>query len=424
MLDTSAIERLVEEQIKIAVNSQVLEVLTSDEWLVPLEQKIIKYTQDRILGKFANAGAVPEIVDAVKNSVSDLFTQGKIPGIDQYIDQDNITRSIDLAVEQLIEVSIGQLVSDPLWVEKIERLINQAVTQRAVATIRSIDLHPAIKSCVDENMVAFRTDMLTKFNSTGIDDRATACQLTVMDETTVVENKLTTQELEVLGTITTQDLAVKGSINVNNRSWDLLADAVSEKTMAKVTEEWRDKLIKEIKNSITQDGIVFDQVKIGDELLVKEGRLSSQIIDSKLQSVGRLRELVVNGEANIFETVTVKNKRLGINTQAPEMALSVWDEEVSVVIGKNKLKQAYIGTNRDQGLVIGVNRVPQIEVDTDGLTTVKQLRVGVHRISHATQVPGWSGTRGDIVFNSNPTDRTFAWVCLGAHRWQTLKSAE
>ena len=51
--------------------------------------------------------------------------------------------------------------------------------------------------------------------------------------------------------------------------------------------------------------------------------------------------------------------------------------------------------------------------------------LGLHRISHDSQVPGWSGTRGDLVFNTSPgADRVFAWVCLGAHRWQTLKSAE
>ena len=47
------------------------------------------------------------------------------------------------------------------------------------------------------------------------------------------------------------------------------------------------------------------------------------------------------------------------------------------------------------------------------------------KISHDVQVPGWAGTRGDMVFNTNPgPDRVFAWVCLGAHKWQTLKSAE
>jgi hypothetical protein len=133
----------------------------------------------------------------------------------------------------------------------------------------------------------------------------------------------------------------------------------------------------------------------------------------------------VLGEASFNKnTLNVVNKRIGINTESPEMALSVWDEEISVVIGKNKAKQAYIGTNRDNGVAIGVNRVPQIELEVDGMTTIKKLRVGLHRISHDVQVPGYSGTRGDIVFNSNPgPSNVFAWVCLGGHRWQDLKSS-
>jgi hypothetical protein len=76
-------------------------------------------------------------------------------------------------------------------------------------------------------------------------------------------------------------------------------------------------------------------------------------------------------------------------------------------------------------VAIGVNRKPQIELNINGLTTVKKLQVGLHKISHDVQVPGWAGTRGDIVFNANPgPDRVFAWVCLGAHKWQVLKSAE
>jgi hypothetical protein len=101
----------------------------------------------------------------------------------------------------------------------------------------------------------------------------------------------------------------------------------------------------------------------------------------------------------------------------------VWDEEVSIVIGKNKANQAYIGTNRDNGIAIGVNRIAQIEIDVAGMTTIKQLRVGSHRIGHSAEVPGWSGTRGDMIFNSNPgADQAFAWVCLGAYKWQALKS--
>ena len=106
------------------------------------------------------------------------------------------------------------------------------------------------------------------------------------------------------------------------------------------------------------------------------------------------------------------------------MALSVWDEEVSVNVGKFKENQAYVGTSRAQGLSLGVNRTAQIDIDVNGITTIKKLRVGQHSISHGTEVPGYLGTRGDIVFNASPKDDgVFAWVCLGEYRWKPLKSA-
>ena len=160
--------------------------------------------------------------------------------------------------------------------------------------------------------------------------------------------------------------------------------------------------------------------------MVSGNTLAKSITDTSIKSLGVLTTLTVAGES-VFnnQTLAVLNKRIGVNTVTPEMALSVWDEEVSIVIGKNKANEAYIGTNRAQGVAIGVNRQPQIELTADGLTRIRQLQVGLHRVSHATQVPGYSGTKGDIVFNSNPNESPiFAWVCIGGHRWKTLKSAE
>ena len=59
MIDTDAITRMVEEQVAKTVKEQVNTVLGADEWLESLEQKILEYTQARILNKFANATAMP-----------------------------------------------------------------------------------------------------------------------------------------------------------------------------------------------------------------------------------------------------------------------------------------------------------------------------------------------------------------------------
>jgi hypothetical protein len=108
------------------------------------------------------------------------------------------------------------------------------------------------------------------------------------------------------------------------------------------------------------------------------------------------------------------------------MALSVWDEEVSVSAGKYKQQTAYVGTTRKQGLVIGIDRNPAIEIDTSGLTTIKQLQLGFFKISHGKEVPNYSGTLGDIVFNSTPgiDNPVFAWQCLGGFRWKVIKAVQ
>jgi hypothetical protein len=106
------------------------------------------------------------------------------------------------------------------------------------------------------------------------------------------------------------------------------------------------------------------------------------------------------------------------------MALSVWDEEVSISTGKYKQQVGYIGTTRKQGLVVGINRTPAIEISDSGLTTIKQLQVGFFKITHGTEVPNYSGTLGDIVFNSSPSieNPVFAWQCLGGFRWKLIKA--
>jgi hypothetical protein len=340
-------------------------------------------------------------------------------------DAESIQQLVDQAVQKHISELVTSLGTDPVWLDKIERQINQAVVQRTVASLGQTDITPILQQRADESMNRFRQDILSKFSSTGIDDRATQCQLTVMDDVVVIENQLAAKSIEVMDTAVINHLAVKGSINVNNRSWQTLADSISDKTLEKINEQWQDKLVKSVQQQIVEHGIDFLTVTVGGQPLVSNNTLASTITDSRLQSVGQLHNLTIRGELQANNTMHVLNRRVGINTDSPEMALSVWDEEVSITVGKFKLNQGWVGTTRNSGLAIGTNRVAQVEIDVDGLTTVKQLRVGLHRIGHATQVPGYAGTRGDLVFNSNlGADRVFAWMCLGGHKWQTLKSAE
>lgn len=416
---------MIQQQITETVGNLVSDVLTSDDWAKPLEDKILKYTQDRILSKFANSTAMPEIIEAVKTSVGELFANGNIPGLAQFVDNDVIKTAVDQEVERITQSAVNEIFQDPKWVEKIETVVGQTVVRRTVATIGSIDIATIIHQRVDENMKQLRIDLLNSFSSTGIDDKATACQLTIMDETTVVENTLTARAANFVESVTVKNLAVTGSINTDNHSWNTLAADISAKTLAQLDQDWKDKLIARVADAIKTDGIDFADVKVDGYPLVSGAELARTVTQSNLRKVGRLQDLIVDGETSLNETVVVVKKRMGINTEQPDAALNVWDEEVSISVGKYKNQEAYFGTNRDQALNIGINKIPHIVIGTDGITNIKKLRVAQYMIGHGTAVPGYAGTKGDIVFNVNPVPNSaFAWVCLGAHNWKVLKAAE
>jgi hypothetical protein len=425
MIDTAVMTRMIEQQIADTVSNHVSGVLTSDDWAKPLEDKILKYTQDRILSKFANSTAMPEIIDAVKTSVGELFANGNIPGIAQFVDHDVIKTAVDQEVERITQCAVVELFQDPDWLERIETVINQTVIRRTVATIGSIDIATIIHQRVDENMKQMRVDLLNSFSSTGIDDKATTCQLTIMDETIVVENMLTAKSAHFVDSVTVKDLAVTGSINTDNRSWDALAASISGKTLSKLDAEWKALLVSQVTNEIKNNGINFENVKIDNSPLVQGSQLSRSITQSNIQKLGELHELTVLGAARLNDTVTVVKQRLGVNTEQPDSALNVWDDEVSISAGKYKHQEAYFGTNRNQALNIGVNKNPQITIGTDGFTSINKLRVAQYVIGHGLEVPNYTGTKGDMIFNSNPTPGSaFAWVCLGGYKWKTLKAVE
>lgn len=337
------------------------------------------------------------------------------------IDTTNVQDLINQAIEASVASAVDALVRDPEWKFKIEKAVSQAMVQRVVLSLSSSDIPAIVHERVNE---IFNQRLLTNFASTGIDDQATACKLTIFDDTTVFENQLVAQDIKVIGSAVINDLAVTGTINVDNRSWHDLAKTIAEKTLEDINEEWQAKLIDDVKNSIVNEGINFNSVKVGDEQLIDNGALSKSVIKSNIQELGVLNSLTVKGQTSLNDVLTVSNNRVGINTPNPDSALSIWDEEVAIVASKYKKDEAFIGTSRKQSLNLGTNRDPHITIDTDGLTTIKKLRIGQHTISHSIQVPGWTGTRGDIVFNASPEEgKAFAWVCLGSFNWREIKIA-
>lgn len=261
--------------------------------------------------------------------------------------------------------------------------------------------------------------IIQNFGSTGIDDQATKCQLTILDTHVVVETPILTTGLDVRG-----DTKIAGNLTIDGQ---LAPDSTAMKqiisdTVNAVKDSLNEELFQGFSDLVTQNirekGIDFKEVLINSKLVLAEDRLGPSITRSNLTRVGELEELQVKGEAFLGRTLFAVGNRVGINTLEPSAALSVWDEEVEVVVKKSKKDRGYIGTERKIGLSLGVGGQENLSLDTDGSVTINDLRLGALPLSTVSQEPNWSGRAGEIVFNDSPAvGNPIGWVCLEGHRW-------
>ena len=139
---------------------------------------------------------------------------------------------------------------------------------------------------------------------------------------------------------------------------------------------------------------------------------------SQLQSLGVVRDLQTDGEALLSQTLYVSNHRVGVNTMDPNTALSIWDEEIEIGIGKQTHNTARIGAARDQSLIIGSNKQDNIILTPDGVTAISKLRLGNMMFSSSAMPPQYDAPRGTVVFNEVPSlGGPLGWVSLGNARW-------
>lgn len=342
----------------------------------------------------------------------------------------DIRKAVDASIEKYVAKTIAELTLDEQWVNKVQNLVNQNFVLKFDEKINRIDINLLIRENLDAAMDRFRDRLKENFRTKGLSDYANSTELTILDRSVVIENQMISRDIsieqnaEVKGALTVNDLIVKGTVNTDNVSWDELTEITSNKVTSRLTDQWKQDLVKQVLDLAKRNNIDFNSVTVNGQPLVDADTLSPLIKKTSIEKTGTLSDLTVAGYSNLNETLMVNRRRVGVNTENPEMALSVWDEEVSLLMGKLSQQQAYIGTGRLSNLAIGINRIPQIELNTDGLTTIKQLRVGKHRIGHVNELPGFSGTRGDILFNADlKPGQAFAWVCLGGYKWQPLKSA-
>lgn len=260
--------------------------------------------------------------------------------------------------------------------------------------------------------------IVTNFGSTGIDDKATACQVTIMDDVTVVENNLLTKDLTVKGTTTIEgDLNVAGVMPETSPMFRQFVVAATNNVRTSLDKSLFDTYSATVFDKIRTNGLDLTKITLNGQTVVDGGMLSNSITISNLQKVGVLNELQVLGESLLGETLYVTKNRVGINTIEPTQTLTLWDQEVEFGISKQSKDTAVMGMPRKQTLIISSNGKTNLSILPDGTVSADTIRIGTVTLTSGS-TPSNDQPIGTIVFNANPTmGGPLGWVSLGKARW-------
>ena len=325
--------------------------------------------------------------------------------IDYEIDDSKVT---DL-LEKAIDKKITDKFSDDGFLDKVKSVVNQQVAQQVQKMFTEFNV---------DDIIDDRVDTILNNQYPAIQNKTKQVQLTLMEDTVVNENEFVTKSLNVMGDAVVNDLIVRGRVNTDNRSWSELSEVIKQKTIKAVETELTSTITESVLTTVSEKGVDVDKIHTNGVDLISNTELGNTITHSSLERVGALEKLTVVGPTTLTDTVTVTNGRVGINTERPNMALDIWDGEVEITLGKRKQDTGYIGLGRKGTLEIGSSSTA-ITIDDEGKTKINELMIGRNNIAWSSEVPGFEGKKGDIVFNMNPTtSNAIGWQCLGKFKWR------
>jgi len=264
--------------------------------------------------------------------------------------------------------------------------------------------------------------IIKNLQSTGIQDNASECQVTILDNATVFENKLVAKDLMVAGNVTIHgDISISGLLPPNSAFIKQIVKIVMDGYSSSFDAGTFDQYCARVIEQVGKTGIDAGAVKVKNNPLIVDGTLDGAVVNSNLQSVGALRDLQVVGETLLDQTLYVSHGRLGINTLEPSFTFDLWDQEIQIVAGKKQKDTAIIGTTRNQKLILSSNNKEQLTLNTDGTVSIESLTIGRSTHSSAPRTPTDNRTPGSVVWNENPVvGGPVGWISLGGARWASF----
>lgn len=251
--------------------------------------------------------------------------------------------------------------------------------------------------------------IIRNFSSTGIEDRSSKCQLTILDDHVVTEGEFTALHITADQNINATNISLTGTLEIGT-------DIIDHGPLSNFVQTHAEIVTSQMLDAyrpLVKDGVA----------LVSGDTIDSSVVLSNLRRVGNLMELNVLGDSALSDTLFVsKNNRVGINTDSLKGALTIVDQDAELNIVKNDKRSMYVGTtNSNNFLSLGTDNTSQIDIKPNEITITTPINFMGFKLAAMNKVPEHSGNLNDIILVSDTKpNQPFVYICRGGNIWHAL----
>jgi len=369
----------------------------------------------------------PDMIQSLIASRVNQIIDQYVPDLSEFerkiaMTSDSIAGGLAPQAQQILENTLAGEIGKIDIAERVQQYIVRTMTGNPEINLFPDDCIPGRSIQVDSLRITgdnIQGGVIARFASTGLDDQASGCQMTIMDQGTVFENTLYAPAMEVRGDLTVDGaLVIRGGMESNTDAFRSIVAQTAAAVADSIGPELLDRHQDRVFELIRTQGVELGQLSINGQEIFAGRTMTAAIVNSHLETVGVLRDLQTQGETLLCETLYTTQRRVGINTMDPATALTIWDEDVEIGIGKQQKDTARIAMPRRQRMVLGSNGNDNLAVLPDGSVQINTLRIGNVSITSGSSPPSHTAAPGHIVINENPTlGGPMGWISLGDARW-------
>lgn len=402
-------------------------------------ENLVKQIETRLNARVDNlvTAALTQRLDNIDyekklNWLASTKLDGLIAGME--VDQSRVQERLDAVADQVVngfEAETKRLATEHVKHKLYNEIdVNHTVREIVLTEIsKKLATFAFPKSSIPGDAINSKTLIVSgnnirggtiqDFNSNGIEDKSTQVQMTLLDAGVVIENKIVSLGLEVKGqTVIEGDLHIKGDVPMTGTFAQRIIENTVAATKQSLNTELFDGFSSTLFERIQENGLDLNKLTLNGTPVIEGSKLSYSVTDTNITRLGLVRDLQTAGEALLSQTLYVGDKRVGINTLEPGHALSVWDQEVEIGFSKRERDVAWIGTPREQTVVLSANRKDNLVLNKDGTVSINELYIGQQQIGFSAGTPAHAATKGSVLFNSAPgPGQPAGWISLGNGAW-------